>query len=399
MDNRPCLLRMEWADTESPATGYLVIDRVLGGLAAGGTRIRRGVTLAEVEDLARTMSLKAAVHDAEIGGAKAAIDHDPAAPDIDDVLARFFRAVRPLISRLWVTGEDLGVSQDQINEAIRRAGLDLSVEAALPRTADAAEAARRVRAALAIRIDGVALPDLVGGLGIAETVTTIWDARGWDRGQARAVIQGFGSMGGSSALYLDRAGVKVIGVIDAEGGIINPDGLDVPGLLAARSARGIINRTALRPGDRQIPREDWLSIDADVLIPAALSYVLDERNAGDVKARLVVEAANCPTTAEAEAALHGRGILVVPDFVANGAALKWWWATIIGEIEADGDQAIAAMRAHMRELVGRGLAIADRERIALRQAMLQIADANLARMKQRYSEWAEARTSPYSLHT
>jgi len=389
MHEHPCLLRIEWADTESPAVGYLVVDRVLGGLAAGGTRIRRGVTLAEVEDLARTMSLKAAVHDTAVGGAKAAIDHDPAAPDVDDVLARFYRAMKPLLNGLWVTGEDLGVTQDQINDAVRRAGLQLSVDAALPRTGDAAGAARRVHAALAIRINGVALPDLVGGLGIAETVTTIWDRRGWDRREARAVIQGFGSMGGASALYLDQAGVRVIAVVDADGGIVNPNGLDVPELLAARSARGIVDRQALRPEDKQIARESWLTIDADVLIPAALSYVLDERNAGDVKARLVVEAANCPTTAQAEAILHERGVLVVPDFVANGAALKWWWATVTGEIEADGDQTIAAMRAHMRDLVGRGLAIADRENTSLRRAMMQIADANRARMGRRYGEWTE----------
>src|SRR5260370_12706080 len=114
----------------------------------------------------------------------------------------------------------------------------------------------------------------------------------------RAVVQGFGSMGGSSARYLARTGARVVGVIDAHGAITNPNGLDVEKLLASRSALGEVDRKALGHDDKQGSRDSWLDIDTDILVPAAVGDVLTVANAGKVKARMVVEAANIPTPHE-----------------------------------------------------------------------------------------------------
>ncbi|GGW96228.1 hypothetical protein GCM10010383_27420 [Streptomyces lomondensis] len=110
----------------------------------------------------------------------------------------------------------------------------------------------------------------------------------------RAALQGLGTMGGATARFLTRAGLTVVAVADIKGTIANPAGLDVEALLATRDAHGTMDRSALRPGDRELPGEAWLSADAEVLVPAAVSYAVDAGNQERITARWVVEAADMP---------------------------------------------------------------------------------------------------------
>ncbi|WP_037077263.1 Glu/Leu/Phe/Val dehydrogenase dimerization domain-containing protein, partial [Pseudonocardia spinosispora] len=109
------LLRVNWTDPVTGTHGYLVVHSLVAGMATGGTRMRPGCTLTEVEDLAFGMAAKTATFDLPIGGAKGGIDYDPKAPDAIDVLARFCDAMRPFIQGHWVTAEDLGVPQHLID--------------------------------------------------------------------------------------------------------------------------------------------------------------------------------------------------------------------------------------------------------------------------------------------
>src|SRR5690606_27166416 len=109
------------------------------------------------------------------------------------------------------------------------------------------------------------------------------------------------------------AGVRVVGIADMRGLLVNTErGLDVPTLLAARSGDGVVDRSALRSDDREVSGEEWLDLDTEVLVPAAMGYVITPENCASVRARLIVEAANVPTTPEAEAALAERGVVVIP---------------------------------------------------------------------------------------
>jgi glutamate dehydrogenase (NAD(P)+) len=112
-----------------------------------------------------------------------------------------------------------------------------------------------------------------------------------------------------------------------------------------------VDRRALRPGDRELPREEWLAVEAEILVPAALSYVLTEANVDEVRARLVVEAANVPTTAGGEVALTARGIPVIPDFVANVATNAWWWWTLFGDIAPTAEASFAKISTTLRGLL------------------------------------------------
>ena len=381
-------LRVIWTDPVTGRKGYAVIDRMVNGLAGGGTRMRAGLTLDEVERLARTMSYKNGAFNLPGGGAKGGVDIDPHDPEARAMLGRYVRAMTPLYRAGWGTAEDLGVTQELLNDVFAEQGVGLTVQAMLDRSGDAAAAGKRVTQGLAIKVDGVGLADCIGGYGVAEAAVAAADYKGWDIKGMRAVVQGFGSMGGSSARYLARHGAKVVGIIDVNGAITNANGLDVEHLIASRNELGEVDRKKLGPDDKQASRDAWLDIDTDILVPAAIGDVLTGDNAGKVKARLVVEAANIPTTDEAQAKLHERGVLVIPDYVANGAANAWWWWTLLGVIEADEAQSFKKAHDVMHATVRGMLERADRNHIAPRQAADELSMHNLDQLASKLGEEA-----------
>ncbi|MGW1163507.1 Glu/Leu/Phe/Val dehydrogenase dimerization domain-containing protein [Streptomyces sp. NPDC002519] len=361
IDRNAPLVALVWTDHVTGRRGYLVVDRLVRGVASGGLRMRPGCTLDEVAGLARGMTMKEALHYnpesryVPLGGAKGGIDCDPRAPEAYDVLVRYLRAMKPYVESVWTTGEDLGLTQDLVDRAAAEVGLVSSVQAVYPLLDDEAAARRRLADAFAVEVDGIGLDGLVGGCGVAESVLTALDRAEVPYAGTRVAVQGFGTMGGATARFLARAGLAVVAVADIKGTIAHPDGLDVEALLAARDAYGTVDRAALRPDDRELPDDAWLSAEAEVLVPAAVSYAVDTVNQAQIGARWIVEAANMPVLPEAEELLAARGVTVLPDVVVNSGTNAWWWWTLFGDIEADADEAFAYTRRAMRELVGRML--------------------------------------------
>jgi glutamate dehydrogenase (NAD(P)+) len=382
----PPYMAITWHDPVTGNPGYLVIDRLIDGGAGGGLRMRAGCTLAEVADLARAMSLKEAVayepgnRYTPFGGAKGGIDCDPYDPDAFGVLRRYLEAMRPFLERHWATGEDLGLQQETIDRAAAEAGLRSSIEAALLRVDDPDAALRRLREAFAVDVDGIGLGEVVGGYGVAQAALAALERIGLAAEATRAVVQGFGSMGGATARYLARAGARVVGIADRDGLVANPAGLDVERLLAARDGHGAIDRAALAPGDEQRPGAEWLDLDAQVLVPAAVSYVIGLTEAERVRARVIVEAANVATLPDAERRLAERGVAVVPDFVANLATNAWWWWTLYGDLPPETEPSFTKIAATMRRLVGELLERADANGVLPRAAATAMAAENLERL-------------------
>ncbi|MGV9567184.1 Glu/Leu/Phe/Val dehydrogenase dimerization domain-containing protein [Streptomyces sp. NPDC003480] len=358
IDRNAPLMTLVWTDHVTGRRGYLVVDRLVRGVASGGLRMRPGCTLDEVAGLARGMTMKEALHYnpggryVPLGGAKGGIDCDPRAPEAYDVLVRYLRAMKPYVESVWTTGEDLGLTQELVDRAAAEAGLVSSVQAVYPLLDDEAAARRRLADAFAVEVDGIGLDGLVGGCGVAESVLTALDRAGVPYAGTRVAVQGFGTMGGATARFLARAGLAVVAVADIKGTIAHPAGLDVEALLAARDAYGTVDRAALRPDDRELPGDAWLSAEAEVLVPAAVSYAVDTVNQARIGARWIAEAANMPVLPEAEVLLAARGVTVLPDVVVNSGTNAWWWWTLFGDIEADAGQAFAYTRRAMRELVG-----------------------------------------------
>ncbi|MCX4585335.1 glutamate dehydrogenase [Streptomyces sp. NBC_01481] len=387
------LLSLTWTDHVTGRQGHLVIDRLVRGVSSGGLRMREGCTLEEVTGLARGMTMKEALHynpDGRyipLGGAKGGIDCDPQDPRAYGILVRYLRAVRPYIETMWTTGEDLGLTQDIVDRAAEEAGLVSSIQAVYHLLDDEASARKRLTDAFAVEVDGIGLDELVGGCGVAESVLVALDRAGVPYEGTRVSVQGLGTMGGATARFLARAGLKIVAVADIKGTVANPDGLDVDALLAARDSYGTVDRTALRPGDLELPGDAWLSVDAEVLVPAAVSYAVDSANQAQITARLVVEAANMPVLPDAEEMLARRGITVLPDVVVNSGTNAWWWWTLFGDIDANADEAFAYTRRSMRALIGQMLARAEADGTTPRAAAHAIVADRLPVIAERFGRY------------
>ncbi|WP_392674234.1 Glu/Leu/Phe/Val dehydrogenase dimerization domain-containing protein [Streptomyces sp. LN785] len=387
------LISLTWTDHVTGRQGHLVVDRLVRGVSSGGLRMRAGCTLDEVAGLARGMTMKEALHfDADddraryipLGGAKGGIDCDPRDPEAYGVLVRYLRAVRPYIENIWTTGEDLGLTQDLVDRAAAEAGLVSSVQAVYPLLDDETAARQRLSDAFAVEVDGIGLDELVGGCGVAESALAALDRAGLPYPEARVSVQGLGTMGGATARFLARAGLRVVAVADVKGTIANPAGLDVESLLAARDAYGTVDRGVLRDGDRELPADAWLSQEAEVLVPAAVSYAIDAANQSLISARWIIEAANMPVLPEAEALLAGRGITVLPDVVVNSGTNAWWWWTLFGDIGADAEEAFAHTRRSMRTLIDRMLSRAEADGSTPRAAAHALVAERLPVMAERF---------------
>ncbi|MFD4701785.1 Glu/Leu/Phe/Val dehydrogenase dimerization domain-containing protein [Streptomyces niveus] len=389
------LISLTWHDHVTGRAGYLVVDRLVRGVSSGGLRMREGCSLDEVTGLARGMTMKEALHYNDdpsaryipLGGAKGGIDCDPRDPAAYGILVRYLRAVRPYIETVWTMGEDLGLTQDVVDRAAAEAGLVSTVQAIHPLLDDEAAARGRLADAFEVQVDGIGLDELAGGCGVAESALTALDRAGVPYDGTRVAVQGLGTMGGATARFLSRAGLKVVAVADVKGTIACPDGLDVEALLAARDAFGTVDRTALRPGDRELPGEAWLSVDAEILVPAAVSYAIDTVNQARITARWIVEAANMPVLAEAEELLAARGITVLPDVVVNSATNAWWWWTLFGDIGPDADEAFAHTRRSMRALTELTLQRAEAAGTTPRAAAHAIAADRLPLIAERFGHY------------
>ncbi|WP_141207966.1 glutamate dehydrogenase [Streptomyces griseorubiginosus] len=384
------LLSLTWTDHVTGRQGFLVVDRLVRGVASGGMRMRPGCTLEEVTGLARGMTMKEALHYdpaaryVPLGGAKGGIDCDPRDPEAYGLLVRYLRAMRPYVESLWTTGEDLGLSQDLVDRAAAEAGLVSSIQAVYPLLDDATAARRRLADAFAVEVDGIGLDELAGGCGVAESALAALDRAGVPHAGTRVAVQGLGTMGGATARFLTRAGLTVVAVADIKGTILNPAGLDVEALLAARDSYGTVDRSVLRPADREMPGEDWLSSDAEVLVPAAVSYAIDTANQARIRARWIVEAANMPVLPAAEAMLAARGVTVLPDVVVNSGTNAWWWWTLFGDIGADADEAFAHIRRSMRALVAQMLGRAEADGTSPRAAAHALVEDRLPVIAERF---------------
>ncbi|MEY9846558.1 glutamate dehydrogenase (NAD(P)+) [Streptacidiphilus sp. BW17] len=384
------LMSITWTDHVTGRRGYLVVDRLVRGVSSGGLRMRAGCTLEEVTGLAQGMTMKEALHynpEARyipLGGAKGGIDCDPQDPEAYGVLVRYLRAMRPYVESCWTTGEDLGLRQDVVDRAAAEAGLVSSIQAVYPLLDDEATARKRLADAFAVEVDGIGLDELAGGCGVAEAVLVALDRAGVPYAGTRVSVQGLGTMGGATTRFLARAGLRIVAVADVKGTLANPDGLDVEALLAARDAFGTVDRAALRPGDAELPGDAWLAADAEVLVPAAVSYCVDAANQQRIKARWIVEAANMPVLPEAEQLLAARGVTTLPDVVVNSGTNAWWWWTLFGDIGAEADEAFAHIRRSMRALIELMLARADADGSTPRRAAHAIVADRLPELADRF---------------
>jgi len=360
-------LRLTWTDPMTGAHGYLVVHTLVGDLATGGTRMRAGCTMSEVEDLARGMAAKTAVFDLPVGGAKGGIDFDPKDPRAVDVLQRFCQAMRPWLNAHWVTAEDLGVPQHLLDEVFERLGLHQSFHAAISRAADPAITLDRVRTSLNAPVDGgFLLGDVIGGYGVAQACIATANAYRWAPAETTVAIQGIGTMGGGAAWYLHEAGMRVTAVADAAGTLYCADGLDIPSLLDLRDEYGEVDRSRVPSHVEQLPRDAVLGIPADIFVPAAISYAITAENVGRVAGRVVIEAGAVvtnstirgPVTIGADAVIANS---YVGPFTSIGERVRVVESEVEGSVLLE-DSSLLGVPRLIDSLLGRGAEVTRSDR-------------------------------------
>ena len=301
----------------------VVVDNVACGPAIGGTRMAPDVTLDECARLARAMTFKNAAAGLPHGGAKSVIMADPKMPMADKqaLIRAFASAIRDL--KDYIPGPDMGTNEEAMawvkDETGRAVGL--------PR-----------------EIGGIPLDEIgATGLGVAVSAQVAEEFCDVKVKGAAVAIQGFGAVGEHAARFLASKGARLVAAADSKGTIFDANGIDVDALTALKHQ----GKSVIEFGSGQVlGREDIVGVDCDIWIPAARPDVLTENNVGDLKARLVIQGANIPATPQAEKMLHERGVLIVPDFIANAGGV------ICASVEYHGGSESAALDA-VRDKVSR----------------------------------------------
>jgi glutamate dehydrogenase (NAD(P)+) len=291
-------------------TGYRVHHSIVRGPAKGGIRFAPDVTLDEVRALSAWMTWKCAVVNIPFGGAKGGVICDP------DVLSpgELERITRRYTSEIMdIIGPDRDVPAPDINTNPQTMAWIMDTYS------------MHVRHTVTGVVTGKPLA-LGGSRGRTEAtgrgcmIVTMQALRqlGLDTATTRVVIQGFGNVGGMSAKLMARSGFKIICIIEYDGAVYNPKGLDIEALMQHRNETGSITGFA---GGEDIDRESAFFLDCDVLLPAAKENVITTANADRIKARIICEGANGPTTSEADAILADKKIFVIPDILANAGGV------------------------------------------------------------------------------
>lgn len=344
MANKPYVV-VEWNDTETDAKGWMCAYNFVGHYCGGGTRMHPTVTKEEVIRLATTMGYKyKACESLTTGGCKAGIAYDYKAPDALDVLRRFLTATAPYIKAGVSIGGDLGVDYSDVLNILDDLGIGIPQTKAMKEDPEIHKGIiNHDRAEKELHYDGFKMYDMITGYGVAGALDEAWKLKKGKEGAA-VVIQGFGCAGASCAVSLTKLGYKVVGVADVNRMVYCKDGLDIPKLVKTRLPKGELNPSAFEDCYEVRPNSEWLEAECDILIPAALEDVINKDNAGKIKASLLVEAANIPTTPEADEILRKKGVDVVVDFLANMGGIRIYEAVIfrIVKIEDMNDDDAAA---------------------------------------------------------
>jgi glutamate dehydrogenase (NAD(P)+) len=276
----------------------LVVDNVACGPAIGGARMAPDVSLDECFRLARAMTRKNAAAGLPHGGAKSVIFADPKMPDArkETLIRAFGRAIAAIDD--YIVGPDMGTNETSmawIKDEIGRA-------VGLPR-----------------EMGGIPLDEIgITGFGLAASVEVAQEFCDLKLAGARVAVQGFGAVGMHAARFLAAKGAMLIAASDSKGTVVDPNGIDVAALISAKRA----GRSVADYGKgRALSQDAIIDVECDIWIPAARPDVLRADNVGRLRTKLVAQGANIPASAEAEQQLHQRGILSIPDFIANAGGV------------------------------------------------------------------------------
>lgn len=335
-------------DPKTKMRGFVVIDNTALGPGKGGIRMTPTVTAAEVFRLARVMTWKCALAELPFGGAKGGLVFRK---DVDkEALVRAYsRAMKIVSPKLWVAAPDVNTGEEEMRWFADENG---AMQSCTGKPAD---------------MGGI--PHELGstGFGVYHATLVALAHAGMDVKGVTVAVEGFGNVGSFAAKYLAEAGAKIVAVSDSKGVIYNKDGLDFKKLRKVKDETRAVKN--YKPGEF-LPNEKIFELPVDVLIPAALGDVIHEKNWKNVKAKIIVEGANIPIRPEIENNLSDRGVLIVPDFVANAGGVI---SSYVEYISGTPEQMFKEVEGRVKKNTKLVLEKAAKEKIYPRDAALDIA--------------------------
>jgi len=350
--------------------GYRVQHSIVRGPAKGGLRYSPHVSLDEVRALAMWMTWKAAVVNLPFGGAKGGVMVDPralSAAELEDLTRRYATEISIIIG----PSEDIPAPDMGTNQQIMAWIMD-TISMHRGHTVPGVVTGKPVAVGGTLgRLEAT-------GRGILFVIEELCSQRGIGLEGATVAIQGFGNVGSVAAHLLQRAGAKVIAVSDREGGVHDGNGLDIGSLLECRSDAKPLAECS---GVDKITNAELLALPADFLIPAALEGQITSRNAGDVRARFIVEGANGPTTPKADRILGEQGVTVVPDILANagGVIVSYFeWVQDLQFYFWEEDEVNDRLRKVITRAYRQVAAAAERDGLTMREAAMALGVARVA---------------------
>jgi len=325
--------------------GIVVIDNIACGPAIGGVRMVADISTEEVFRLARAMTLKNAAAGLAHGGGKAGIVAEAKTAEKPRLVRAFARAIRDLVE--YIPGPDMGTDEQCMAWIRDEIGRSVGLPAVL---------------------GGIPLDEIgATGYGLAQCAEMAAPFCDLQLDGARVAIEGFGNVGRHAARFLAVKGCKLVAASDSQGAIHDPRGIDVNELARIKLQGGGV---AAYAGGQPIQQADLFRVPCEILVPAARPDCIDAGNAAGIQARLILSGANIPATAEAEASLHARGVLMVPDFIANAGGVICAAVEYHGGSEYDAfDQISAKIHRNTKEVLTRS----RDEKILPREAAVQLA--------------------------
>lgn len=292
--------------------GYLVIDNTNLGPGKGGIRMTPNVTEEEVARLARTMTFKNALAQIPFGGAKAGIVWKGGSQEKKRILVQqFARDVQLLIPKKYIAGPDVGTGEQEMAWFVGATGNWRSA------TGKPANLCMKV---FGKKGEKCGIPHEFGstGWGVAHATKTAADLLGIDIKGATVAIHGFGNVGTFAFTYVTDMGAKVVAIADKDGACHVPEGFNPSQTKEiVKAGSSIINYK----GGKSIRPEDFWRVRVDILIPASVTDVINESNKNDINTKLIIEAGNIPMQEYIEEEFFKKGVMLVPDFVANAGGV------------------------------------------------------------------------------
>ncbi|NPV42964.1 MAG: Glu/Leu/Phe/Val dehydrogenase [Firmicutes bacterium] len=290
--------------------GYRSQHSTALGPAKGGVRFHPDVTLDEVKALSTWMTFKCGVVGIPYGGGKGGVVCNPkelSRGELERLSRGFFRAIYPIIG----PEKDIPAPDVYTNAQVMAWFVD-------EYSSLKGYYSPGVVTGKPIRLGGSAGRTEATGRGCMFTIREAAKEIGLDMKGATVAVQGSGNVGGTAAKLIAELGSKIVAMSDSKGGIYNPDGIDPDAVLEHKAKTGSVLGF---PGSQEISNDELLELDVDILVPAALENVITSKNAANIKAKIIGEGANGPTTPEADKILYEKGILVIPDILANAGGV------------------------------------------------------------------------------